>query len=72
MDSQTLEPQILTTSNYLDWRIDMQLALGKHGYHMIIHGWEPEPHQRVKRNKFMNHSDAPRNLEESQRSVGEA
>ena len=57
MSSQTPEPQILTTSNYLDWRIDMQLALHKHGYHMIIHGWEAEPHQPVERNKFLNHCD---------------
>ena len=35
----------------------MQLALRKHGYHMIIHGWEVEPHQPVERNKFLNHCD---------------
>ena len=57
MSSQTPEPQILTTSNYLDWRIDMQLALNKHGYHRIIHGWEAEPHQPVEQNKFLNHCD---------------
>ena len=57
MSSQTLEPQILTTSNYLDWRIDMQLALCNHGYHRIIHGWEAEPHQLVEWNKFLNHCD---------------
>ena len=57
MSSQTPEPQILTTSNYLDWRIDMQLALCKHGYHRIIHGWELEPHHPVERNKFLNHCD---------------
>ena len=33
----------------------MQLALRKHGYHKIIHGWELEPHQPVERNKFLNH-----------------
>ena len=57
MSSQTPEPRILTTSNYRDWRIDMQLALHKHGYHGIIHGWEPEPHQLVEQKKFMNHCD---------------
>ena len=35
----------------------MQLALRKHGYHMIIHGWEVEPHQPVEWNKFLNHCD---------------
>ena len=57
MSSQTLEPWILTTSNYLDWRIDMHLALRNHGYHRIIHGWEHEPHQPVERNKFLNRCD---------------
>ena len=57
MSSQTPEPLILTTSNYLDWRIYKQLNLHKHGYHRIIHGWEAEPHQLVERNKFMNHCD---------------
>ena len=57
MSSQTLEPRILTTSNYLDWRIDMQLSLHKHGYHRIIHGWEVEPHQPVEWNKFLNRCD---------------
>ena len=57
MSSQTLEPRILTTSNYLDWRIDMQLALRKHGYHWIVLGREVEPHQLVERNKFMNRLD---------------
>ena len=57
MSSQTPKPRILTTSNYLDWRIDMQLALHKHGYHRIIHGWEAEPHQSVEWNKFLNHCD---------------
>ena len=50
----------------------MQLDLHKHGYDEIIHGWDLEPHQRVEQNKFMNHSDAPRKIEDSQRSVGEA
>jgi len=40
MSSQPPESRILITSNYLDWRIDMQLALSKQGYHRIIHGWE--------------------------------
>ena len=57
MSYQTLEPRILTTSNDLDWRIDMQLALRKHGYHRIIHGWEAEPHHPVEQNKFLNHYD---------------
>ena len=57
MSSQTPEPQILTTSNYLDWSIDMQLSLCKHGYHWNIHGWEPEPHQPIEQNKFLNHCD---------------
>ena len=57
MSSQTPDPQILTTSNYLVWRIDMQLALCKDGYHKIIHGWEVEPHQSVERNKFLNCCD---------------
>ena len=35
----------------------MQLALCKHGYHRIIHGWEAETHQSVERNKFLNHWD---------------
>ena len=55
MSSHTPEPQILTTSNYLDWRIYMQLGLCKHGYHMIIHGWEAETHHPVEQNKFLNH-----------------
>ena len=57
MSSQNPEPWFLTTSNYLDWRIDMQLALHKHGYHRIIHGWEAEPHQLVEWNNFLNHCD---------------
>ena len=57
MSSQNLEPRILTTSNYLDWRIDMQRVFPKHGYHRIIHGWEVEPHQLVEQNKFLNHCD---------------
>ena len=35
----------------------MQLALQKHGYHRIIHGWEAEPHQLVEKNKFLNRCD---------------
>ena len=35
----------------------MQLALHKHGYHRIIHGWEVKPHQPVERNKFLNRCD---------------
>ena len=35
----------------------MQLALRKHGYHMIIYGWEAEPHQYVEQKKFMNRCD---------------
>ena len=35
----------------------MQLALHKHGYHRIIHGWEAKPHQSVERNKFLNRFD---------------
>ena len=35
----------------------MQLALQKHGYHRIIHGWELEPHQPVEWNKFLNCCD---------------
>ena len=57
MSSQNPEPQILTNSNFIDWRIDMQMALYKHGYHMIIHGWDPEPLHPVERNKFLNHCD---------------
>ena len=44
MDSQSPTPQILTTSNYLDWRIDMKLSLHKHGYHRMVLGREVEPH----------------------------
>ena len=57
MSSQTPEPQILISFDYLDWRIDMQLELCKHGYHRIIHGWEDETYQPVERNKFLNHCD---------------
>ena len=57
MSSQTPEQRVLTNSNYLNWRIDMQLALHKHGYHRFIHGWEPEPHQSIEWNKFLNHCD---------------
>ena len=35
----------------------MQLALRKHGYHRIIHGWEPKHHQPVERNNFLNRCD---------------
>ena len=35
----------------------MQLDLRKHGYHRIIHGWDPEPHHPVERNKFLNSCD---------------
>ena len=35
----------------------MQLALHKHGYHRIMHGWEAEPHQLVEKNKFLNRCD---------------
>ena len=57
MSSQNHKPHILTTSNYIDWRIDIQLDLHKHGYHRIIHGWERESHHPVERNKFLNHCD---------------
>ena len=57
MSSHTPEPRILTTSDYLDWKVDMQMALRKHGYHMIIHGCEDEPHQPVEPNNFLNHCD---------------
>ena len=57
MSSQNLEPRILTTSNYLDWRIDMQLALCKHGYLRIILGRNAEPHHPVEKNKFLNSCD---------------
>ena len=57
MSSQTPETWILKTSNYLDWRIDMHLALRKHDYHRIIHGWEAQPHQLLEQNKFLNHYD---------------
>ena len=57
MSSQTHEPWILTTSNYLDWRIDMQLSLRKRGCHRIINGWESKPHHTVERNKFLNRCD---------------
>ena len=35
----------------------MYLALHNHGYHMIIYGWDTNPHQPVERNKFLNHCD---------------
>ena len=57
MDSQSPTPRILTTSNYLDWRIDMQLTLCKHGYPRIVLGREDEPHQLVEKNKFLNRCD---------------
>ena len=57
MSYQTPEPWILTTFNYLDCKFDMHMALHKHGYHMIIHGWGVEPHQPVERNKFLNRCD---------------
>ena len=57
MSSQTHEPWILTTSYYIDWRIDIHLALRKNGYHGIIHGWEVEPHQPVELNKLLNRCD---------------
>ena len=57
MSSQNPEPWILTTSNYLNWRIDMQLVLRKNGYHKIIHGWEANPHHLVEWNKFLNRCD---------------
>ena len=57
MSSQSPTPWILITSNYLDWWIDMQLALCKHVYHRTIHGREAEPHQPVEWNKFLNRCD---------------
>ena len=57
MDSQYPTPQILTTSNYLDWRIDMELALCNHGYLRIIQGREAEPHHPIKKNKFLKCCD---------------
>ena len=57
MCSQTPKPRILTNSNYLDQRIDVQLALRKHGYQRIIHGWEDESNQQVEWNKFLNRCD---------------
>ena len=35
----------------------MHLALRKHDYHRIIHGWEDAPHHPVERNKFLNRCD---------------
>ena len=35
----------------------MQVALCKHVYHRIIHGWDPEPLYLVERNKFLNRCD---------------
>ena len=57
MSSQTPEPWILKNSNYLDWRIDIQLALHNNSYHRIIYGWEAETHQSVQQNKFLKHCD---------------
>ena len=57
MDFQYPTPWILTTSNYLDWRIDMQLALHKHGYLRTILGRKDEPHHPVEKNKFLNRCD---------------
>ena len=44
MDFVPSSPRILTPFNYLDWRVDMQLALHKLGYYRIILGGEVEPH----------------------------
>ena len=57
MSSQYPTPQILTTSNYIDWRVYMQLSLFHHDYLIIIQGREAEPHQPVEKNEFLNHSD---------------
>ena len=35
----------------------MHMALCKHGYHRIIHGWEDEPHHSIETNKFLNYCD---------------
>ena len=57
MISESPMPWMLTTSNYLDWRVDMQLSLCKDGYLKIIQGREAEPHPPVEKNKFLNHCD---------------
>ena len=57
MSSQSPTPRILTTSNYIDWSIDMELALRKDGYHKIIQGREEDPHRPVEKNKFLNSCD---------------
>ena len=57
MDSQYPTPWILTTSNYLDWRIDKQLSLHKNGYHRIVLTRVVKPHHHVERSKFLNRLD---------------
>ena len=57
MDSLPSTPRILTTSNYLDWRDNIQVSLCNKGYFRIILGSEFEPHQPIERNKFLNRLD---------------
>ena len=57
MDSQSPTPRILTTSNYIDWRIDMQMALHKHGYHRIVLGREVDPLHPIEIKKFLDRLD---------------
>ena len=56
-NSYSLSPRILTPFNYIDWRVDMQLALHKLGYYRIILGREVDPHQPVGKKKFLNRLD---------------
>ena len=50
-------PRIRTNSNYLNWRVDMQVSLRNKGYFRIILGREVEPNHLVERNKFLNRLD---------------
>ena len=57
MDSLPSTPRILTASNYLDWRVDMQVSLCNKEYFKIILGREVKPHRPVEKNKFLNRLD---------------
>ena len=56
-NSSAHTPRILTAFNYIDWRVDMQMALRNKGLFRMTMGREDEPQQYVEKSKFLNRLD---------------
>ena len=59
MDSPTFLRQILTPFNYVDWREDMQVSLGKLGLFRMTMVREIKSLHPTEKNKLLNQLDEP-------------